>query len=894
MLAKISVYLMYFSGSLQMISFFNLLFAISDLVLRCSATLDWAFASGFGGMSAVYGILALLQMVLTVFLPGFLLFNIVQNKNTVYSDLKNMCEGTYLRNHIFNALSMQLIVAGAILTYTSLDAWNLALTFTSGLPNGVEALGRLMLYPFFIGLIVGCGAIVNGFWYKLTTGMYARLEDDEATLHRRLEEIRDGARATIVPGKAVRLVALVENAHLVEKRAMILAAPNGAGKIKVLADNRYEMMVEEFQIAPDQSPEERARKADAIDYKLAEVKTKLHEWSGIVNIFEKFYVVSGQVILGLSFTFFLLHITNATFAGNILYALLADVVDAGKSTAASKALYLSRQRALCAEWSPCMADNPPLSCGMCRMSPVQGYPTTLDYMTSTVSFTQGNPFSGDSAVFIVGFASGLGFLGCVLSAAMMRIVVKARWAQSLAVSAASLTIFGMLGMAASALIPAASRAISTMDPMRCGEEDIDGLAGGVQEVPAHCLLVTGANSFYRMAEPGKRVAISCPYLTSIWYLFESLNFLSKNIRLRDPFAWARFEVGIALFYTLFMNVVVVVFTNRDRDSFFRAYLELAAEVQRTSIAASNFFGPTFPLYRNSTVSQTTTKALGLWYYRPEVGDVINYVFMGIQIVGLYYCISSALGWIDEVKAARGMRASITLNATLFACLFPFITYLSMYTVDVTFNIFLLITVVPNTLQFSFGCIYAIGTSILPVTGDLQGRDDPSEEGAVRKCIKLLSLLVPLVPLGLLFCASLFAAMIWADDETSAGSQSSRAASTGFTVCITGLVLYAFAFALYAARFLARQIGLGIQTFLDQDGGGGSTLRGATNRAIMAQRDAKRTASAKVKSWRTKVLEEQVQADKEEAQIDEELQQEARQEAAKVDDETAKDDEERRV
>ena len=156
-----------------------------------------------------------------------------------------------------------------------------------------------------------------------------------------------------------------------------------------------------------------------------------------------------------------------------------------------------------------------------------------------------------------------------------------------------------------------------------------------------------------------------------------------------------FEVGIAFFYTLFMNVVVVVFTalvarGGNRDQFFAEYLSLAAEVQNRSIAASNYFGADFPLFVNTTISRTTYSALGLWYYRPAVGDIINYNFMAIQCFGLYYCISSTVGWIDEVKAARGMRASIMLNALLFTCLFPFVTYLSLYTVDLTFNIFLVV------------------------------------------------------------------------------------------------------------------------------------------------------------------------------------------------------------
>lgn len=258
-LAKLSVYLMYLSGSLQMISLYNLLFAIAELVLRCSATLDWAFTD-FSGVAIIFGLLAFVEMVLTVFLPGFLLYNILQNKSTVYSDLYYMCHGTYLRNHIFTALSFQLCLAGAILAYVTLDSWLFVMRFTTGLPGGRDVTGRLMLYPFFVGLIIGIMAILNGVWYRITTGLYAKLEDDELALPKRLEEIRDASRVLVAPGKTCRLVALVEKPSLIEKRALILESPNRSGKIKVLADNQYEMLVEEFQLAPDMSPEEREKK----------------------------------------------------------------------------------------------------------------------------------------------------------------------------------------------------------------------------------------------------------------------------------------------------------------------------------------------------------------------------------------------------------------------------------------------------------------------------------------------------------------------------------------------------------------------------------------------------------------------------------------------------------
>ena len=54
--------------------------------------------------------------------------------------------------------------------------------------------------------------------------------------------------------------------------------------------------------------------------------------------------------------------------------------------------------------------------------------------------------------------------------------------------------------------------------------------------------------------------------------------------------------------------------------------------------------------------------------------------MGVQLLGLFFVLGSQYGRIDDVAAARGLRAAIVLNAIVICTVFPFITYLAFCTV----------------------------------------------------------------------------------------------------------------------------------------------------------------------------------------------------------------------
>ena len=309
---------------LQQLSLFNLLFTFTELINRASVSIQWAFYDFNGTYAVLVGIANVLVLILTVFLPAFLAFNIALNKTLVYSDLYRMCQGPYLRDYIFTALATQLASCGVILCYATTQSLVEILSLTephpAGLTQGESQLGRAMIYPFFTAMVIGGLGILNGAFYRVVAGKYGRLEDSEMSLTTRVENIKDGTRALIAPGNSVRLVGLVDKPFLVEKRAVILSQPDPSGRLRVKAEGRYELTVEEFNLVPDTTPEQREENREFVGYRVAEALMEQQQMGTKVNVAEKGYVIFGQFVLGISVTFFLLHLTNAYYSGWALHA----------------------------------------------------------------------------------------------------------------------------------------------------------------------------------------------------------------------------------------------------------------------------------------------------------------------------------------------------------------------------------------------------------------------------------------------------------------------------------------------------------------------------------------------------------------------------------------------
>jgi hypothetical protein len=109
-----------------------------------------------------------------------------------------------------------------------------------------------------------------------------------------------------------------------------------------------------------------------------------------VNLYERLYVVLGQVALGLSVASLILLMSNAKFMGNVLFQML---VDATNGPDATQQVRLQRQNALCSEWSQCVRGAlRPTFCGNCLVPEITGRDPSL-----TIGFTQSHPFQGASA-----------------------------------------------------------------------------------------------------------------------------------------------------------------------------------------------------------------------------------------------------------------------------------------------------------------------------------------------------------------------------------------------------------------------------------------------------------------------------------------------------------------
>lgn len=212
------------------------------------------------------------------------------------------CTGNYLRDTIFTALSCQMGATAMVLGVSSPPMSNgslvvqhtcctfitrclrvqLALHGSCFGPVAVSAqyctlrtcltiiaftrmpearttqqwVGLAILYPFFVGLVLGCISLLQAIFYKFVTWSFANLEDAVEDFENRKDDLAQATRATLIAGKTVRTRMLVDKAFLNNRRGVIVATPDLYGKVTVLVDGKYELQLEEFQIAPDVSEEE--------------------------------------------------------------------------------------------------------------------------------------------------------------------------------------------------------------------------------------------------------------------------------------------------------------------------------------------------------------------------------------------------------------------------------------------------------------------------------------------------------------------------------------------------------------------------------------------------------------------------------------------------------------
>jgi hypothetical protein len=161
---------------------------------------------------------------------------------------------------------------------------------------------------------------------------------------------------------------------------------------------------------------------------------------------------------------------------------------------------------------------------------------------------------------------------------------------------------------------------------------------------------------------------------------------------------------------------------------------------------------------------------------------------------------------DETIICRGLRLCLLLKGIFMFGVFPFITYLALYQVNLVNNIFIIVTV-PNMLQFSFGVLSACYTDIIPIFQNVKD---------LHPMMLALRTVLLLLPVFLIFGMSVIAGMMWTDTapvsytDTNGTfvprSTTANGALTTFTVLGTTLFAYFVIATCSLASAFSSQIG----------------------------------------------------------------------------------------
>ena len=684
--------------------------------------------------------------------------------------------------------------------------------------------------------------------YRYVTSIYASLEDAAHELEGRKEDIASAARATIIVGNSVRVQYLVDKPFLNGRRGVILDTPDHAGRVGLMVDGKYDLRLDEFQLGPDVLPAELQSKQEFVVLKTAEMLHAYDKQTSFVNLMERLYVIFGQIVLGLAVTFFILLIHNATFTGNVMFQMLIDAINnvsANNHVSANTTgfnIRLQRQGALCADWTQCIAGRTrPGFCGNCVVPPPYGFETVPSTVwNSMFSFTQGSPFTGDSLPVILMYASIVGVSGTILTMFITLRVGKARLKYAICVGFVALVVWGTAGMAISALPPAIIQHINLIDPEQCNQQNIDGNTEGTP-LPDNCVPIVGAYYFSRMTLNGARVAIACPYASFLQYLFEGLSFLSRNIKARNTFAWARFELGVSFFYTMIQSLFVLLWIyllrHSDTGQALRPVAFMAQVYNRVRLRAAEdleLYGADFPLAFNQTVSLRTEGALNLWYKdcSPRTLCPITCTLSLRQVHRSQH--NGNDNWPDHhpLPYRHGLRdgrhrrddcytrsssrrrpkdphtfehlalhhiSRFVPGETQLLTASPHrlldLTHLASK-VSLINNFFLFFTI-PTLIQFVFGVQFAGHTDILPMLKNLEAANPVVLAGRVLALV---------LPFALLTTLSLLAAILWTHDPTDAAEYAAlNSSAAAFTVLGAIALVVAFVGSCYVGRLFAFQI-----------------------------------------------------------------------------------------
>lgn len=519
----------------------------------------------------------------------------------------------------------------------------------------------------------------------------------------------------------------------------------------------HDLTLEEFQLRPDIPIEQLKQKIEYGELKSAEAAYN-HSKEGILLRFrERSYVITGQVAFGAAFTCFGLYLSSANYAANVLYLIFLNGVSSlnlrtlqPPNPMYSAALRARHQQQLCPLWAQCLDDDPnPLLCGICRV-PVGNAPprTTPSIFSPEQSFTEGNPFSGDSLRWIIVFVSCVGGVGSVAMCAIMKSVGRSSWPVAAVVWLIAAVTFGATGMACSAVVPPFVDADSTgrVPPSSCGAVDIWPDTPQVDEVSQVCLVLVGAIDIADEVGDQSRNRIACPYLAVLAYLLESLTFLAGNLQEDDPEGWARFELLTYFVYTAAACGVMIVLSLFASDQL-EAISDAYAWTRNLARLVSISFGEQFPLHFTDPVTPHNADRFRLWYQQKEFTMVLLLAITGLQLVGIVFACCFGEEHQSKVRVA-GLRTVVIVNAVLIAAFYPAFCFLCWLTVDASVNIFLLYSL-PTLIQFFFAIRYSVRSDILPLASIVRGR------GNLYAVAMTCALLLPFgLIAGMSFCAAL--------------------------------------------------------------------------------------------------------------------------------------------
>jgi hypothetical protein len=203
------------------------------------------------------------------------------------------------------------------------------------------------------------------------------------------------------------------------------------------------------------------------------------------------------------------------------------------------------------------------------------------------------------------FAYVLYGVRAVLVTTLMVCYGKVRCLTGCCVGLVGVVIGAMAGAAFATVGPAVTKPIQNIDPARCGELEIDAAIPG-STLPSNCLPIVGAHRFNDLTDRGEFIAVVCPFITLCLYIYEALSFLSRNIRVHHPLAWARFSLGVSFFYTLVQAIVTWVWVNSM--TYMVAFLAaLYFRVSARASADASDKGKSFPLYFNQYTGPQTVR-----------------------------------------------------------------------------------------------------------------------------------------------------------------------------------------------------------------------------------------------------------------------------------------------